>query len=63
MDNRPTHHLPMHLQHKLVEAKEWYDERDLNAMDEEQEKSSDAVGAALMIAVLEMMDAEGMFTP
>lgn len=56
MDHEPTHHLPDELQRKLVKAKEWYDQRDLDAMTSDQAQASDRQGAYLMMDVIEIIE-------
>lgn len=56
MDTEPTHALPRDLERKLLKAKQWYDERDLDAMTSDQIAHSDAKGADLLVDIIEIID-------
>lgn len=62
-----TNGLPRELEERLVEAKDWYDKRDLRAWDRagnvQAEHDSDAEGAQLLISIIEIIDGTWGWAP
>lgn len=65
MDHEPTHHIPVALQKKLVEAKKWRDQRQVLIDDGYTDPAawSDNVsnGVLLLAEIIDMMDREWGF--
>lgn len=66
-DEEPTHTIPMPLQRKLKEAKEWADQRAAMAQEDRTEAgdwfSSDETAVTLLGEIVEMCDATWGFGP
>lgn len=62
-DEELTHHIPMALQRKLVDAKEWYDRREPCGVGIKNLDDYNREGADLLDDIVEMCDRTWPFAP